>query len=46
MRRNLTAYDALYVALAEALDAPLVTTDRGLHGAPGHTAHVVVAQRP
>jgi predicted nucleic acid-binding protein len=34
MRQNLTAYDALYVALAEALDAPLVTTDRKLGGAP------------
>jgi predicted nucleic acid-binding protein len=27
MRENLTVYDALYVALAEALDATLVTTD-------------------
>lgn len=27
LRGNMTAYDALYVALAEALDAPLVTCD-------------------
>ncbi len=30
LRGQLTAYDALYVALAEALDATLVTTDRRL----------------
>jgi predicted nucleic acid-binding protein len=30
LRRNLTAYDAAYVALAEALDAPLLTCDRAL----------------
>lgn len=29
-RDNLTAYDAAYVALAEALDAPLLTCDRRL----------------
>lgn len=29
-RHNLTAYDATYVALAEALDAPLLTRDRRL----------------
>ena len=27
LRANLTAYDAMYVALAEAMDAPLVTCD-------------------
>jgi predicted nucleic acid-binding protein len=30
LRRNLTAYDAVYVALAEGLDAPLLTSDRRL----------------
>lgn len=35
LRDNLNAYDAAYVALAEALDAPLITCDRKL-SAPGH----------
>jgi predicted nucleic acid-binding protein len=30
LRHNLTVYDAVYLALAEALDAPLVTRDRAL----------------
>ena len=42
MRANLTAYDAAYVALAEALDAPLLTRDRRLAAAPGHRARVDV----
>jgi predicted nucleic acid-binding protein len=42
LRRNLTAYDAVYLALAEALDAPLVTRDSALARAPGHRAHVEV----
>ncbi len=40
LRHNLTAYDAVYVALAEALDAPLVTRDQRLAAAPGHSAKV------
>ena len=40
LRDNLTAYDAAYVALAEALDAPLVTTDDRLARASGHRARV------
>ena len=40
LRHNLTAYDAVYVALAEALDAPLLTRDQRLAAAPGH--HAVV----
>ena len=35
LRDNLTAYDAWYVALAEACDAPLVTLDRRLARASG-----------
>ncbi len=33
-RYNLTSYDAAYVTLAEVLDAPLLTTDARLAGAP------------
>ncbi len=40
LRRNLTAYDAVYVALAEALDAPLLTRDRRLAAASGHAARI------
>ncbi|MBB4660614.1 PIN domain-containing protein [Conexibacter arvalis] len=35
LRRNLSTYDAAYVALAELLDAALVTLDRRIAGAPG-----------
>jgi predicted nucleic acid-binding protein len=40
LRDNLTAYDAAYVALAEALGTPLVTTDRRLARSTGHSALV------
>ena len=36
LRHNVTAYDAAYLALAEALPAPLVTCDGRLASAPGH----------
>lgn len=42
LRDNLTAYDAAYVALAETLEAPLVTCDGRLAAAPGHHARVDV----
>jgi len=42
LRHNLTAYDAAYVALAETLDAPLLTRDHRLAAAPGHRAAVEV----
>ena len=42
LKDNLTAYDAAYVALAEALDAPLVTLDARLARAPGVRASVEV----
>jgi predicted nucleic acid-binding protein len=41
LRNNLTAYDAWYVALAEALDCPLVTLDRRLSRATGPTCEIV-----
>lgn len=40
LRHNLTAYDATFVALAEALAVPLVTCDARLASAPGHDAQV------
>lgn len=40
LRDNVTAYDAVYVALAEALNAPLLTTDGRLAAAPGHRATI------
>ena len=43
LRANLTAYDAAYVALAEALDAPLLTRDRRLAAAAGHYATIELA---
>ena len=42
LRDNLTAYDAAYVALAEALDCPLVTRDSRLARSSGHGARVEV----
>lgn len=35
LRHNLTAYDAVYVALAESLNVTLVTADAALSRAPG-----------
>lgn len=35
LRDNLTMYDAAYVALAFALDVPLVTLDARIAAAPG-----------
>src|SRR2546430_16492734 len=40
LRNNLTAYDAAYVALAEALAAPLVTRDAALASPGAHRARV------
>jgi predicted nucleic acid-binding protein len=43
LRTNLSAYDAPYVALAEQLDAPLLTADARLAKAPGPRCVVEVA---
>lgn len=40
LRDNLTAYDAVYVALTEALDATLVTCDGPLSRSVGHDARI------
>jgi predicted nucleic acid-binding protein len=45
LRNNLTAYDAFYVALAEALDAPLATLDQRLAAAPGPTCRFITPNR-
>ena len=42
LRGNLTAYDAAYVALAEALESVLLTADAHLANAPGVTCPVEV----
>jgi predicted nucleic acid-binding protein len=42
LRDNATVYDALYLALAEALDADLLTRDAALAGLRGVTARVRV----
>ena len=45
LRDNLTAYDASYVALAEALACELVTADARLAQAPGPTCAITVVRR-
>ena len=42
LRDNITTYDAMYVALAEAIEAPIVTCDSPLAKAPGHRARIEV----
>ncbi len=44
LRANLTSYDAMYVALAEALDATLITCDARLSRASGITARVEIVR--
>ena len=43
LRTSLTAYDAVYVSLAEALDAPLLTCDIKLRNSHGHRARIDLA---
>ncbi|MDE0435028.1 MAG: type II toxin-antitoxin system VapC family toxin [Bryobacterales bacterium] len=45
LRHNLTSYDAWYVALAEALDCPLVTLDRKLGQSSGPRCKIIVPPR-
>lgn len=42
LRHNLTPYDAAYVALAEVMEAPLLTADARLARAPGLACEVVL----
>jgi predicted nucleic acid-binding protein len=40
LRHNLTAYDGMYVALAEVLRLPLLTDDGRFASASGHRAEI------
>jgi len=42
LRDNVSAYDAMYVALAEAIEATIVTCDRPLAKAPGRRPRIEV----
>ncbi len=44
LRDNLTIYDAAYVALAEAMQATLLTADRRLARAPGSRCPIEILQ--
>jgi predicted nucleic acid-binding protein len=46
LRPSLTAYDAWYVSIAEALSAPLATLDAKLSRAPGLRCDFVMPGRP
>ena len=46
LRDNLTTYDAAYVALAEALEATLLTGDRRLAHAAGPTCTIELLRTP
>jgi predicted nucleic acid-binding protein len=45
LRDNVTAYDACYVALAEALDCGLLTADARLGSVPGPRCPVTIVRR-
>lgn len=42
LRHTMSAYDGAYVALAEALECPLVTRDARLARSTGHTVEILV----
>jgi predicted nucleic acid-binding protein len=46
LRHNVSAYDAAFVALAEALGTRLVTCDMRLATAPGHSARIELFEGP
>ena len=46
LRENCTFYDAAYVALAELLEAPLVTADMRLAAIPGARCDIDLLSRP
>lgn len=46
LRANISAFDAAYVALADALKAPLLTCDRKLARTKGHGASIELVGRP
>jgi predicted nucleic acid-binding protein len=47
LRQNFTAYDAVYLALAESLDATVVTCDRPFGTVAGRSARIeVIGRRP
>lgn len=46
LRDNLSAYDAVYVALAEVLNTTLLTCDRPLSRAPGIAARIELVEAP
>ena len=45
LRHNLTGYDATYVALAEALGAPLITSERRLLDLPAAASPATIESR-
>jgi predicted nucleic acid-binding protein len=46
LRQNVTAYDAVYLALAEALGGTVVTCDGPFGAAPGHATRIEVVRLP
>jgi predicted nucleic acid-binding protein len=42
LRANISAYDAMYVVLAEAIEATMVTCDGPVARTPGHRARIEV----
>lgn len=44
LRNNLTSYDALYIAIAEAFELPLATLDQKLARAPGSQCSFILPE--